>query len=97
MSAVTAAPRDEALVRDPAASLVRTGPILAAGALAAGLSAIVVLQADVLLRPGWFALFQAYNILAFAAVGLLWLHRRPASRVGSLLLVLAGLLTVVSL
>jgi signal transduction histidine kinase len=97
VSAVTAAPRDEALVRDPAAPLVRTGPILGAAIVAAGLSAIVVLQSDVLLRSGWFALFQAYNVLAFTGVGLLWLRRRPASGVGPILLLLAGLLTVVSL
>jgi signal transduction histidine kinase len=66
--------------------LLRVGvSIMAAGAVA------VVLTADgVLVRAGWFSVFSLYNVLAFSAVGLLWLRLRPSSRVGMLLLVLAA-------
>jgi hypothetical protein len=51
----------------------------------------------VLVRPGWFAVFAAYNVVAFAGVGLLWRRRRPLSHVGLVLLLLAVALAVVSL
>ena len=66
---------------------LRTGATIAA----AGTLAIIVFSDGVLLRPGWFAFFTLYNVLAFTGAGLLWLHLRPSSRVGTLLLVLGAL------
>jgi len=57
----------------------------------------IVISGDVLVRTEWFALFSAYNVLAFTAAGLLWLKRRPRSRIGLLLLALGAVLGVVSL
>ncbi len=66
-------------------------------ALAAGAAAYIVVASDVLARPGWFALFSAYNILAFATAALLWLHLRPRSGVGPMLLGLTALVAIQSL
>src|SRR6185295_18975109 len=75
----------------------RPWPVAIAALLAAGMTAALTLSAGVLVRPGWFALFAAYNVLAFAAVGLLWRRRRPHSHVGLLLLALGATLAVVAL
>ncbi|HWN22260.1 MAG TPA: ATP-binding protein [Gaiellaceae bacterium] len=76
---------------------IRPWAVGVAAVVVAGITAALTISGDVLVRPGWFALFAGYNVIAFAAVGLLWRRRRPASRVGLLLLLLAGLLAVVSL
>jgi len=60
-------------------------------------TAALTVSADVLVRPGWFAVFAGYSVVAFAGVGLLWRRRRPQSLVGLLLLVLAAALAVVAL
>jgi signal transduction histidine kinase len=65
--------------------------------LAAGAAASVSLSGDVLVRPGWFAAFSAYNVLAFATAALLWLRLRPRSSVGLMLLGLAALVAIQSL
>jgi signal transduction histidine kinase len=75
----------------------RPWPVASAAVLAAAATAALTVSAGVLARPGWFALFAAYNVLAFAGVGLLWRGRRPQSHVGLSLLLLAALLAVVSL
>jgi signal transduction histidine kinase len=98
MSAATTAPVD---LRDAELGAweawLRPWPVgIAAAVAAVGTSALTV-AGDVLVRPGWFALFAAYNVLAFTAVGLLWRRRRPGSRVGLLLLLLAAVLAVVAL
>ena len=76
---------------------LRPWPVGLAAVVVAGGTAALTVTGGVLLRPGWFALFAAYNVLAFAAAGLLWRRRRPASRVGLLLLLLAAILAVVAL
>ena len=76
---------------------LRPWPVGLAAVVVAGGTAALTVAGDVLLRPGWFALFAAYNVLAFAAAGLLWRQRRPGSRVGLLLLLLAALLAGISL
>ena len=63
----------------------------------ASVAITIVLSGDVLLRTEWFALFSAYNVLAFTLAGLLWLKRRPLSHVGSVLLVLAVIAGLMSL
>ena len=95
MSAISAAPRAEA--RELSTWLTRPWPVGVAAALVAGSVAGLVVASDVLIRSDWFALFSAYNVLAFAGAGVLWLRRRPQSRVGLLLLVLAAVVGVVSL
>ena len=72
-------------------------PTMLVAALVAGTDAIVVLAGDVLVRPGWFAAFIAYNLVAFAAVGLVWRHRRPASPVALLLLAVLPAIAVTGL
>jgi signal transduction histidine kinase len=98
MSAATTAPVE---LRDSELAAwhewVRPWPVAIAAVLVAGATAALTLTAGVLARPGWFALFAAYNVVAFAAVGLLWRRRRPQSHVGLLLLLLAAVLAVVSL
>jgi signal transduction histidine kinase len=76
---------------------VRPWPVAIAAVFAAGATAALTLTAGVLVRPGWFALFAAYNVVAFAGVGLLWRWRRPQSHVGLVLLLLAAGLAVVGL
>ena len=70
---------------------------LPAAIVVAGGCAAVVVTGDVLLRPGWFAAFSAYNVLAFTGAAVLWLRMRPSSRVGLLLLALAAGTAVQSL
>jgi signal transduction histidine kinase len=98
MSAATTAPVE---LRDAELSgwseWARPWPVAFAAVLAAGATAVLTVSAGVLARPGWFALFAAYNVVAFAAVGLLWRRRRPQSHVGLVLLLLAAVLAVVSL
>ena len=98
MSAATTAPVE---LRDARLAgwyeRARPWPVAAAAIVAAGTTAALTLAAGVLVRPGWFALFAAYNVVAFTAVGLLWRHRRPHSHVGLLLLLLAAALAFVSL
>ena len=50
-----------------------------------------------MVRPGWFAAFSAYNVLAFTGAAFLWLRLRPSSRVGFVLLALGALAAVQSL
>ena len=69
----------------PAWPLLRVG----AGIMVAGAIAVLLTSDGVLVRPGWFSVFSLYNVLAFTAVGLLWLRLRPSSRVGMLLLTIA--------
>ena len=76
---------------------IRPWPVGVAAVVVATITAALTISGDVLVRPGWFALFAGYNVVAFAAAGLLWRRRRPASRVGLLLLLLAALLAMVSL
>ncbi len=99
MSAATTAPRAELRDSEVAAwqGWIRPWPVALAASLAAGTTAVLIVAGDVLARPGWFALFAAYNVVAFAGAGLLWLRQRPQSHVGLLLLALAALLAVVSL
>jgi signal transduction histidine kinase len=76
---------------------IRPWPVATAAIVVAATTAVLTVAGDVLVRPGWFALFAAYNVVAFAGVGLLWRRQRPQSHVGPLLLLLAAFLAVVSL
>jgi signal transduction histidine kinase len=76
---------------------IRPWAVATAAIVAAGTTAVLTVAGDVLVRPGWFALFAAYNVVAFAGVGLLWRRQRPGSHVGPLLLLLGAFLAVVSL
>ena len=58
--------------------------------VAAALAVWLTLRADFLAYPGWLAAQKADMILGPVLVGLYWLHRRPASRFGPLLIT-AGL------
>ena len=82
-----------------ATASVRARPkvVLSSAAVVAVACFTVVVASDVLVYTGWFAVFSAYNVLAFATAGSLWLSVRPQSRVGPLLLLLAGLTAVQSL
>jgi Histidine kinase-, DNA gyrase B-, and HSP90-like ATPase len=53
---------------------------------AAALAVLVTLRADFLAYPGWLAAQKADIILGPVLVGLYWLRRRPASRLGPLLI-----------
>ena len=98
MSAATTAPVE---LRDAELAgwyeWVRPWPVAIAAVLTAVVTASLTVAAGVLVRPDWFALFAAYNVVAFAAVGLLWRRRRPQSHVGLMLLLLAATLAVVAL
>ncbi len=98
MSAATTAPVE---LRDAELAgwheWLRPWPVAIAAVLTAAVTAALTVTAGVLARPGWFALFAAYNVIAFAGGGLLWRRRRPQSQVGLLLLLLAAALAVVSL
>ena len=76
---------------------LRPRVVTIAALVLAGVAITVVLAGDVLVRTEWFALFSAYNVLAFALAGLLWLKRRPLSHVGPVLLVLAVIAGLMSL
>jgi len=75
----------------------RPWPVMIAALVAAGLTALLTVSADVLVRPDGFALFSSYSVVAFAAVGLLWRRRRPQSLVGLVLLLVAAALAGVAL
>src|SRR5690349_14494262 len=77
--------------------LVRPRWALPVAVVAAAGAASVVLAGNVLLWPGWFAVFCAYNILAFTVAGLLWLRLRPRGGVGYLLLALGVIVALQSL
>ena len=98
MSAATTAPVE---LRDAELAgwheWARPWPVAIAAVLAAGVTAALTVSAGVLVRPGWFALFAGYSVVAFAGVGLLWRRRRPQSLVGLVLLLLAAALAVVAL
>ena len=98
MSAATTAPVE---LRDAELAgwheWARPWPLAIAAVLAAGVTAALTVSAGVLVRPGWFALFAGYSVVAFAGVGLLWRRRRPQSLVGLVLLLLAAALAVVAL
>ena len=98
MSAATTAPVE---LRDAELAgwheWARPWPLAIAAVLAAGVTAALTVSAGVLVRPGWFALFAGYSVVAFAGVGLLWRRRRPQSLVGLVLLLLAAALGVVAL
>jgi len=64
--------------------------VAAVAAAAAAVAVWVTLSADFLAYPGWLAAQKADLILGPVLVGLYWLHRRPASRFGPLLIA-AGL------
>ena len=92
---------------DPAAAAgttpaPRTGARLLALAgsagLAAGLGAFALLaSSDHLVHPLGYGLLVANVVLSSTAAGIVWLVRRPASRVGVLLLLLAASASVVGL
>ncbi len=92
--APVAHPRSEGLSHDAAPRWAHVWPIAGAACLLAAVLAGMIVDSDVLLRPEWFALLTGWSVVAFAAAGLLWLRRRPASGVGLLLLLLAGLLAI---
>lgn len=98
MSAATTAPVE---LRDAELAgwyeWARPWPVAIAALVAAGVTALLTVSAGVLLRPGSFALFAGYSVVAFAGVGLLWRRRRPQSLVGLVLLLLAAALAVVAL
>ena len=98
MSAATTAPVE---LRDAELAgwheWARPWPVLIAAAVMAAVTASLTVSADTLARPVWFAAFTAYNVLAFAVAGLLWRRRRPQSRVGLMLLLVAAALAVVGL
>jgi hypothetical protein len=52
---------------------LRPRPVAAIAVLVTVGGVADVTGSDVLLRPGWFALFSAWNVLAFTAVALPWL------------------------
>jgi len=60
--------------------------IAAAAIAAAALAVWVTLSADFLAYPGWLAAQKADIILGPVFVGLYWMHRRPGSRFGPLLI-----------
>jgi signal transduction histidine kinase len=60
---------------------------IAAGAVLAAVAAVwVTLEAGFLAYPGWLAVQKADFILGPVLVGLYWLHRRPQSRFGPMLI-----------
>src|SRR4051794_11675261 len=73
---------------------LRPAPVAGAAAAVAVGGAAVVVTGDVLVHSTWFALFGAYNVLAYATAALLWLHLRPRSASGPMLLVFTGALAV---
>ncbi len=95
--APVAHPRSDGLSHHATLRWAHAWPIAGAACLLAAVLAGLIVDSDVLLRPGWFALLIGWTIIAFAAAGLLWLRRRPASRVGLLLLLLTGLLAIAGL
>ncbi len=86
-----AEPRVGRIARVRPALAVSVALIVAAGVVT------VVATGDVLVWTGWFALFSAYNVLAFTGAALLWLRLRPRSGVGGVLLALAALTALQSL
>jgi hypothetical protein len=97
MTAIDTAPPADGVRHRARAEWFRPRFVLPAAVLLAGGAASVVLAGDVLLRPGWFALFSAYNILAFAAAAVLWVRMRPQSRLGFMLLGVTALVAIQSL
>ena len=64
---------------------------------AACLSFAVLVTSDSLHYPGWSAVHEVNLILAPVAIGLYWWRRRPASRLGMLLIILGFLAVPVML
>ena len=77
---------------------VKLQAALGIAALAAAcLSFAVLVTSDSLHYPGWSAIHEVNLILAPVAVGLYWWRRRPASRLGVLLVALGFLAVPVML
>ncbi len=99
MSTVSSAAvaKDRALAAGASHAWLRPRAVSVAALVLAAAAITIVLSGDVLVRTEWFALFSAYNVLAFTLAGLLWLKRRPLSRTGPLLLALAVVVGLLSL
>ena len=88
MNAASSAPAidERAWTGSGSRSRLRPEAVPLPAVLLAAIAVGVVVAGGVLYWPNWFALFSAYNVLAFALAGMLWLKRRPRSLIGPLLL-----------